>query len=365
MSKETKKRTSQKSEIEYLKYSIGEDISKEKFDACISIIDKEQHVKVVASRTFSNNESGFKAFFEWKNLKCKLALPTVFVMEATGIYYEKLAWFLHRKKQFLSVVLPNKSKKYMQSVGIKTKNDKIDAAGLARMGAEQKLMEWNAPTQMIVELRDFTRQRESLQDSRTIFNNQLSAYVCGEFVNPAIVKNLEDIISLLDKQIKENEKMIKQKIASDDFINEKVEKIIEIKGVGIITVATVLAETNCFEMFTNRPQLVSYAGYDVIENQSGKHVGKTKISKKGNSHIRRILHMPAFSVVSNNEPVFKNLYDRVFDRTKIKMKGYVAVQRELLSLIYTLWKKNEKYERNYENKHPEKQSRSSSFRMAS
>jgi transposase len=171
MSKEIKKRTSQKTETEYLKYSIGEDISKEKFDACISIIDKEQYVKVVASRTFTNNENGFKAFLEWKMLKCKLKISSVFVMEATGIYYERLAWFLHRNEQYLSVVLPNKSKKYMQSIGIKSKNDKIDAAGLSRMGAEQKLSEWNAPTQMIVELRDFTRQRESLQESRTIFNN--------------------------------------------------------------------------------------------------------------------------------------------------------------------------------------------------
>lgn len=365
MSKETKERTSQKSEIEYLKYSIGADISKEKFDACISIINREQYVKVIASRAFSNNESGFKAFLEWKILKCKLALPAVFVMEATGIYYEKLAWFLHRNKQYLSVVLPNKSKKYLQSVGIKSKNDKIDAAGLSRMGAEQKLSAWNAPTQMMVELRDFTRQRENLQKSRTIFNNQLAAYICGEFVNPSIVENLENIIALLDLQIKENEKTIKQKISSNDLINEKVEKIIEIKGVGIITVATILAETNCFEMFTNHRQLVSYAGYDIIENQSGKHVGRTKISKKGNSHIRRILHLPSLSVVTNGEPVFCNLHERVYERTKIKMKGYVAVQRELLCLIYALWKKNEKYERNYKNEHPEKQSRSSSFRMVS
>lgn len=365
MSKEIRKRTSQKPETEYLKYSTGLDISKEKFDACISIIDKEQYVKVVASRSFTNNENGFTAFLEWAMLKCKLSVPSVYAMEATGIYYERLAWFLHRKEVYLSVVLPNKSKKYMQSVGIKTKNDKVDAAGLSRMGAEQKLATWNAPTPTIVELRDFTRQRESLQESRTVFNNQLSAYQCGEFVNPLIVENLETIIALLNEQIKENEKMIKQKIKSDSAMNEKVDKILGIKGVGIITVATILAETNCFEMFKNQRQLVSYAGYDVIENQSGKHVGRTKISKKGNSHIRRILHMPALSVVSNGEPVFCNLHQRVFERTKIKMKGYVAVQRELLCLIYALWKKNEKYERDYKHKHPEKQSRSSSFRMAS
>ena len=41
---------------------------------------------------------------------------------------------------------------------------------------------------------------------------------------------------------------------------------------------------------------------------------------------------------------FVGLYERVFERTKIKMKGYVAVQRKLLTLIYALWKKDEKYE---------------------
>jgi acyl-coenzyme A synthetase/AMP-(fatty) acid ligase len=64
--------------------------------------------------------------------------------------------------------------------------------------------------------------------------------------------------------------------------------------------------------------------------------------------------------------IFKNLYERVFNNTKQKMKGYVAVQRKLLIMIYTLWKKNEKYDPKYhlkekQNKHPEMQSKSSSF----
>jgi transposase len=57
---------------------------------------------------------------------------------------------------------------------------------------------------------------------------------------------------------------------------------------------------------------------DVIENQSGNHVGKTRISKKGNSRIRRILHMPAFGVVTYKEPIFLNLYTRVYTKTKLK-----------------------------------------------
>ncbi len=363
MSQDFKKRTSQITESEYLKYSVGSDMGKDQFDACISVIDREQNVKPIAQRKFNNNLTGFKEFIEWQVRKCKLSIPVVFSMEATGVYYERLAWYLYRRGLHVSVILPNKARKYLQSVGLKSKNDKIDAVGLARMAAEQKLLLWQAPNETIMELRDITRQRESLQESRTRFNNQLSSYKCGEFVNPLIVKNQQEVIALLDKQIKATEKMIKEKIDSNPELKERINNILEIKGVSTITVATTIAETGGFEMFLNQRQLVSYAGYDVVENQSGKHVGRTKISKKGNAHIRRILHMPAFNVVSYGEPIFCNLYNRVYNRTKIKMKAYVAVQRELLCMIYTLWKKNEKYVRNY-NEPPALQSRSSSFRLA-
>jgi hypothetical protein len=86
----------------------------------------------------------------------------------------------------------------------------------------------------------------------------------------------------------------------------------------------------------------------VVENQSGDHVGKTKISKKGNSHIRRILHMPALNVVTYEVKPFADLYQRVFSRTGIKMKGYVAVQKKLLTMMYTLWKRNELFEPDYQ-----------------
>ena len=65
-------------------------------------------------------------------------------------------------------------------------------------------------------------------------------------------------------------------------------------------------------------------------------------TKKGNKYIRRALHFPALGAV-RREPVFTALYERVFDRTKInpdsyREKGYVAVQRKLLVLIYAIFK---------------------------
>lgn len=86
-------------------------------------------------------------------------------------------------------------------------------------------------------------------------------------------------------------------------------------------------------------QITSYAGFDVIENQSGNRKGKTKISKKGNGHIRRALHFPALNIVPYEQGNFHLLYQRIYSKSNIKMKAYVAVQRKLLTLIHTLWKK--------------------------
>lgn len=349
MSKEMRS-ASNKSKARQLKYSVGNDIGKNNIDTCISVIDEEQKVKMLGTRKFDNSKSGIKALVDWVERKAKLELPIFYVMEATGIYYEKLAWHLSSLELPVSVLLPTKAKRYLESIGYKSKNDKTDSIGLARMGAEQNLSLWQKPDESILHLRGLTRQREKLQETKTNFQNQLDAYTTSEVVNKDIVKQLNQMIKLIKKQVKENEKSIIEVIKKDSVLEERVNEIVKVGGLGIITVATVIAETNAFKLFNNTRQLVSYAGYDIVENQSGSHVGRTKISKKGNSHIRRILFMPAFTAVKK-EPIFNKLYTRVFERTKKKMKGYVAVQRKLLVLIYTLWKSNESYDREYSNRH--------------
>lgn len=87
----------------------------------------------------------------------------------------------------------------------------------------------------------------------------------------------------------------------------------------------------------------------MVTKDSGTSVrGKPHISGKGNKHIRRVLHFPALTNVKYDEH-HKNLYTRIEAKSGIKMKGYTAVQRKLLVLIYTLWKKNEAYDPNYKN----------------
>jgi transposase len=331
-----------------VKYSLGIDISYETFDANFSVIDSNQKVKVIASTKFANTPNGFELCHKWieKNRKQK-DIRLVTTMEATGVYYENCALFLFKKGYTIAVVLPNKAKKYMQSTGLKSKNDKIDAKGLARMGAEQSLKAWEPMTEFFYQLRELTRQQQSLQEHKTILTNQVHANENGMFHNKMVMKQLNQLIATIEGQLEIIEDAIEKHVASDTQVAEKVKKITKIKGVGVLTVATLIAETNGFALFSSGSQLVSYAGYDVVENQSGNHNGKTRISKKGNSRIRRALHMPALGVVRWEQTPFLNLFKRTLEKHNIKMKSYVAVQKKLLVVTYALWKKNEEYANNY------------------
>lgn len=333
-----------------LKYSVGIDISSKTLDACICVIDEQQKVVIRSSKSqLSNTREGFKKLIEWieKNHKNKEVLLVV-CMEATGVYYENCALYLHQLGYQLSIILPNKAKKYMQSLGLKSKNDKIDSKGLAQMGAEQFLKQWNPLAEYYHALRSLTRQHQSLQELKTGIGNQLHALHYSMYKQKVVEKQLRKTINFIEKQLAELEVAINDHIKSDEIVFQKVENICKIKGLGILTVAVIIAETNGFDLFENAKQLVSYAGYDAIENQSGKYFGKTRISKKGNSRIRRCLHMPAFCVVKYEQKIFSNLYQRTYAKHSIKMKSYVAVQKKLLTTIYALWKKDEVFDNNYQ-----------------
>ncbi len=148
-----------------LKQSIALDVSKDQLDACFSVIDTTQRVKVKATRKFANTPSGFKELTEWVKKNTNSAIPIVYIMEATGVYYEQIAWYLFAHKQSVSVVLPNKARQYSKSLGLKSKNDKIDSIGLARMGAEQNLPLWQPMSKLFYQLRCLTRELESLNQN--------------------------------------------------------------------------------------------------------------------------------------------------------------------------------------------------------
>ena len=330
--------------MKILKYSLGIDMASKSMQCCLASIDDSQIVTPIATRSFPNSPAGFTKLQKWidKYYFCR-EHPLVITLEATGVYYEACALYLKQAGYRVSVVLPNKSKKYMQSLGLRSKTDSIDAHGLARMGAQQRLAVWQPLSEFYFTLRTLTRHLQSLQQTRNSLSNQLHALQTRIYEVSLATDQLHLLLECLEVQIGGAEQAIWDHIASNTTVAGKVDQLCSIKGVGLLTVAVILAETNGFALISHTRQLVSYAGYDVVENQSGKRSGATRISKKGNHRIRRILHFPTINVVKFQGGIFADLYERTYRRHHIKMKSYGAVQKKLLIILYTLWRKDQPF----------------------
>ena len=171
-------------------------------------------------------------------------------------------------------------------------------------------------------------------------------------------------INLILKQIAEIENEMKEQVNEHPWLKEKLAHLCSIPGIGFLTAVTVVAETNGFNLVRSKKQLVSYAGLDVIEKESGSSVrGKPRISRRGNKQIRRAMYFPAFSAIRTKSKMH-HLYDRLEAKHGIKMKAAVAVQRKLLELMFLLWKKNEVYIENYDIKKLEQPKKAALIEMA-
>lgn len=338
------------------RYNAGVDFAFKKFDVKLAANYQDNTRKVICSRKFENNPKGFTDFAGWLKDKCKEKAAQVRISgEATGVYHERCCYYLHDQGYYVTIAVPSRVKRYKESCGYKSKDDNVDATALAYMGLEKNLDKWEPMNSFYYELRSLTRHYQSVQEMETVLRNQLHAEKSGMFASSAVVKQIEAGIKLFGSQADLLKEAIEGKINSEAEVKRKVDGITDkMKGVAILTVATVIGETNGFAFFNNRRQTASFAGYDVVRDQSGGREGKTKISKKGNSHIRRALYFPAINVVTYEMKPFVGKYERIFERTKIKMKGYTAIQKDLLMMIFTLWKYDKKYDPDYQHQQKQK-----------
>ncbi len=334
-----------------VKQSVGIDIGKDEFYACYTILDQNGQSKIKGTKGFENNPSGMNQFINWcSKLNKTPEVSLLFLMEATGVYHEELSYFLHNQEQKVLVVLAQKVKYFAKSCNLKTKTDRVDSKMIAAFALERHFLEidyWTPPCKDFKIIRDLAREHTSLQQARIAIKNQKHALVIAHNIYQDVLDLKEQQLKFYDLQIKKVEQLLRGIVDQNKEFSQRLEKLSTIKGLKFITLIKILAETNGFLLFKNIRQLVSYAGLDVIEKESGKFVGKTRISKKGNARIRAALYMPALTALQHNKSL-RVFYQRINEDRQIKRQGVIAVMRKLLILTYTLWKKNEEYDENYQ-----------------
>lgn len=330
-----------------LKQVLGIDVAQKELVVSLGRMGTTLEPQLYASKTFANKPSGFGALLGWVKKHTNSDIPVRFVMEATGVYHENLAYYLSDQGHEVSIVLPNKISNYIKTLEIQTITDKTASQAICQFGLEKKISLWERPKEIFREMKQLTRERDQIIAERTVAKNQLHAEKSEAFPNQRSIGRLKERIRLFNAQDKEIKSEIAAIIKKDKEIKEKADNVTTIPGVGYLTISIVAAETNGFNLVKNKKQLTGYSGMGVKEKQSGTSVkGKPRISKKGNRHLRKAMHMPSLTAIRTDEH-FKAIFTRLVSKHGIKMKALVAVQRKLLELIYTLWNTNTTYDKNH------------------
>lgn len=330
--------------MQLIKQNLGIEVDSKFLKVVFQQLFSDEQSKIKGSRKFNNTAKGFIELENWLEKKRESTHKVHLTMEATGVYYENVAHYFSPKADYLvHVLLPNTVRAFFNSYNMKSKTDDIDARGLALMGIERKLEDWQPPSQQMRTIKKMNRARLRLIRFKTMVSNQLHAEKASHRPEKEVVRAFQLQLNCLERGIKKLEKQLANQVEQDDKLCKQVDNICEAPGVGLITAVGVLSELNAFQSFKNRNQVVSFCGYDIVKRESGTSVrGKEKISKKGNSRVRQMLYMAAMSAARHDEH-HKAYYQRIVERTGIKMKANVAIQRKLLLLIYALSKPGNTY----------------------
>lgn len=119
-----------------------------------------------------------------------------------------------------------------------------------------------------------------------------------------------------------------------------------IKGIGWVTVAGFLAEIGQLTNYKHPQQIVKLAGINLKENTSGKHKGKTGITKRGRPRLRALLFRAAMVLAAKN-PEFKQLHQYYTTRKENPLKkkqSIVALCAKLIRILFAIGSQRKPYD---------------------
>jgi len=301
---------------------LGIDVSKKALDTCLIFEGR------TLGKQFKNSADGFRLLAAWLvSLQIKRVLAC---LEATGIYSEAVALFLHESGHLVSVVNPLRIKGYAQSNMRRNKTDRLDARLIASFCQTQKPDVWQPPSEEVKRLQSLVRRVEVLEEMRQAEENRLSN------ASAEIKPSVERMIGLLKAEIRELEQQIKRHIDQHPNLQEQSALLQTIPGIGSRTANLLLSEIE-FERFHSARSLAAQAGVVPRQKQSGTSLKQTSLSKLGNARLRKALYFPAITAKQHNE-IIKEFAERLKRNGKTPMQIVCAAMRKLLYIAFGVLK---------------------------
>jgi len=314
--------------------TLGIDISKAIFHEELLVNEK------LRQRRFNNRPEGFKELCAW--LAKHKAERVHVCLEATGRYGDDLALYLYQQGHTVSIVNPARIKAFGESELLRNKDDRPDAGLIRRFCEKQQPPAWQPPAPELRELQALTRHLDNLLETRQQQLNRLDGVS-----TKTVAKSLRKLVAHLDTEIQRTEKQIQDHIDDHPDLHQSQQLLASIKGIGKLTAAKLLAELEDISHYQTARQVAAYAGLTPRNRRSGTLRGKTRLSKTGNSRVRKALFFPAI-VAKRHNPIVRSFCQRLADSGKNKMQIIGAAMRKLVHIAFGVLKSGKPFDPNHE-----------------
>lgn len=314
--------------------SVGIDVSKKSLDVCVLQGEKREAFSI------SNSISGISKLTN-RLLKHKITSQDQIVIESTGDYHLLCAYQLSKSFN-VKVINPLLAKHHMKTTVRKVKTDKVDAYLLAEIGRKQRLdthtfskeeLEKKKILVLISTLeKHIAALKLAVKNTKKTFKDFGLSLKCVDQVEEEL-KSLEKVKKSLETQL--GELVIKK---------ELVAELASIPGISYESGVKVVAMLED-RQFRNKGSLVAFSGLDVSVKQSGTWSGKTKITKRGNSDLRKYLIRIAWGLMQHNDK-FKGHIEKYKESGRKYKELLVIIARKFLRMLYGVMKNNSKFDLN-------------------
>lgn len=322
-----------------MKTIIGIDVSKHKLDCGFY---RDLASGKVKTKVWPNDPQGHQQVMDWATRNLGVSLNEVtFIMEATGIYHEALAYVLHDAGAAVAIVNPAQVRDYAKSLAVHTKNDRKDSLVLARFGLTQPWRAWQPEPPAIRELRALLARLTAVEkDLQREKNRQEKAQVAA--ASEQVLASIELVVTTLEQERQRLSRLIDDHIDQHPDLKKDRQLLESIPGIGAVLGPHMLSVYHS-RPFRSARQMAAYLGLVPVEHTSGSSVrARPRLSKAGSATLRAKLYMPAVVALRHN-PDARLTYERLLASGKTKMSAIGAVMRKLVHLCFGVLKHQQAY----------------------
>lgn len=250
------------------------------------------------------------------------------VVEATGGYETTLVARLAEAGLPVVLVNPRQLRAFAVAVGELAKTDAIDARVIARFAHDVRPAVRSVPSENQRFFADLAARRRQLIELRTAETNRRHQAQRNE-----ILRSLEAVLALLEKEITAINEQLTQLIARDEEWRSRDAILQSVAGVADATSHTLLADLPELGQVGHK-QIAKLAGVAPLNRDSGKWRGRRTIFG-GRATVRAALYMAAFNAIRCNPPI-RAFYQRLRQAGKCYRVAITACMRKLLTILNVL-----------------------------